>query len=82
MLLEDVNLCGVDGGEAATVDNLGPPLSSSVEESRLELFRGIFGGLMLLRVLSRVGLELAFEAIRLGNSIPPGVSIVGSEGGN
>lgn len=37
---------------------------------------------MLLRVLWRVGLELAFEAIRLGNSIPPGVSIVGNVGGN
>ncbi len=68
------------GGEAATVDSLA--LSRSVEESRLELFLGMFGGLVVLRVLSRVGRELAFEAIRLGNSIPPGVSIVGKVGGN
>lgn len=77
-----VERCGVIGGEAATVESRVPTWSRPVGESRLELFRGIFGGRALLRVLSRVGLELAFEAIRLGNSIPPGVSIVGSVGGN
>ena len=69
------------GGEGATVESLIPKFSRSLEESRLELFRGMCG-LVLLRVLSRVGLELALDAIRLGNSIPPGVSIVGSVGGN
>ena len=69
------------GGEGATVESFAPNISRSVEESRLELFRGMFG-LVLFRVLSRMGLELALDAIRLGNSIPPGVSIVGRVGGN
>ena len=69
------------GGEGATAESLALNFSRSVEESRLELFRGMFG-LVPLRVLSRVGLELALDAIRLGNSIPPGVSIVGRVGGN
>ena len=38
------------GGDGATVESLAPKFSRSVEESRLELFRGIFG-LFLIRLL-------------------------------